>query len=96
MSEQEQIDNCMNNSYTILTGRKSLSEILCEDNSSYFLWNVLDRESVEESIFIEIIDLLIEYFEDTEEYEKCAELLKLKKTDEDKHRRKIREINTVG
>tara|TARA_R110002020_G_scaffold174348_2_gene365471 strand:- start:34 stop:324 length:291 start_codon:yes stop_codon:yes gene_type:complete len=96
MNEQEQINNCMNNSYTILTGKKSLSEILCEDDSSYFLWNVLDKESVEESIFIEIIDLLIEYFEDTEEYEKCAELLKLKKTDEGKHRRKIREINTVG
>ena len=96
MNEQEQIDNCMNNSYRILTGRDTLSEILCEENSSYFLWNVLDKESVEESIFIEIIDLLIEYFEDTEEYEKCGELLKLKKTDESKHRRKIREINTVG
>ena len=67
MNEQEQINNCMNNSYTILTGKKSLSEILCEDDSSYFLWNVLDKE-----------------------------LLKLKKTDEGKHRRKIREINTVG
>ena len=96
MNEQEQIDNCMNNSYRILTGRDTLSEILCEENSSYFLWNVLDKESVEESIFIEIIDLLIEYFEDTEEYEKCGELLKLKKTDESKYRRKIREINTVG
>tara|TARA_R110002020_G_scaffold275639_1_gene490883 strand:+ start:1116 stop:1418 length:303 start_codon:yes stop_codon:yes gene_type:complete len=99
MSEQEIIEKCMENSYRILTGKKTVDDIFSESTCPYFLWNVMDKESgipVERDVFIDVVDTLIEYFENEEEYERCGELLKLKKKDENKHRRKTRKTNTIG
>ena len=93
MSEQEIIKKCMENSYRVLTGKKTVDDIFSENTCPYFLWNVTDESKTD--VFLDIVDTLIEYFEYEEEYERCGELLKLKKKDENKHRRKTREIDTV-
>tara|TARA_R110002012_G_scaffold83375_1_gene209854 strand:+ start:1319 stop:1621 length:303 start_codon:yes stop_codon:yes gene_type:complete len=98
MNEQEIIKKCMENSYRILTGKKTVDDIFSESTCPYFLWNVMDKKSgipKERNVFIDVIDTLIEYFEEDEEYERCAELLKLKKKDESKYRRKTRKTNTI-
>ena len=65
------IDKCMNNSYKVMTFKSTIEEILDEDNKAMFYGNPLDYTT-------EDIDEVIEYFENTEEYEKCGELLEEK------------------
>ena len=62
------IDKCMINSYKVMTFKSTIEEILDEDNKAMFYGNPLDYTT-------EDIDEVIEYFENTEEYEKCGELL---------------------
>ena len=68
------IDKCMNNSYKVMTSllkEKTVENILENDNQAMFYGNPLDYTT-------EDIDEVIEYFENTEEYEKCGELLEEK------------------
>ena len=65
------IDKCMINSYKVMTFKSTIEEILDEDNKAMFYGNPLDYTT-------EDIDEVIEYFENTEEYEKCGELLEEK------------------
>ena len=65
------IDECMINSYKVMTLKSTVEEILDENNKAMFYGNPLDYTT-------EDIDEVIEYFENTEEYEKCGELLKEK------------------
>ena len=65
------IDKCMINSYKVMTFKSTVEEILDEDNKAMFYGNPLDYTT-------EDIDEVIEYFENTEEYEKCGELLEEK------------------
>ena len=65
------IDKCMNNSYKVMTFKSTIEEILDEDNKAMFYGNPLDYTT-------EDIDEVIDYFENTEEYEKCGELLEEK------------------
>ena len=65
------IDKCMNKSYKVMTFKSTIEEILDEDNKAMFYGNPLDYTT-------EDIDEVIEYFENTEEYEKCGELLEEK------------------
>ena len=65
------IDKCMVNSYKIMTFKSTIEEILDKDNKAMFYGNPLDYTT-------EDIDEVIEYFENTEEYEKCGELLEEK------------------
>ena len=62
------IDECMVNSYRVMTFKSTIEEILNEDKQAMFYGNPLDYTT-------EDIDEVIEYFENTEEYEKCGELL---------------------
>ena len=62
------IDECMINSYKVMTLKSTVEEILDENNKAMFYGNPLDYTT-------EDIDEVIEYFENTEEYEKCSELL---------------------
>ena len=66
------IDNIMNNTYGVLTNRVSVEDILemYEGKDAMFYGNPLD-------ITDEDIKEMIEYFENTEEYEYCAELKEL-------------------
>ena len=65
------IDKCMNNSYKVMTFKSTVEEILDENNKAMFYGNPLDYTT-------EDIDEVIDYFENTEEYEKCGELLEEK------------------
>ena len=65
------IDKCMNNSYKVMTLKSTVEDILKKDNKAMFYGNPLDYTT-------EDIDEVIDYFENTEEYEKCGELLEEK------------------
>jgi hypothetical protein len=80
MNETNQLDEklyeqCMINSYLLLTKKRSFSDLLSSGNP-WFTFESIDD-------FIEnknkYINEAIRYYEQGEEYEKCAELLKLKK-----------------
>ena len=71
-------DQAMNNAYEFITQKQTLSNII----------NKLDRmedyplpfdPTFENGRSADVIDIVIEYFTEIEEYEKCAELLKIKK-----------------
>ena len=72
---QNAFDNAFLNSYYIVTGKKTIEDILKENkkNDIYFL-----EDPVAMKITIEILDELILHFESSEEYEKCQELLTIK------------------
>ena len=66
------IDNTMRNTFGVLTNRCSIDDILdqYEGKDAMFYGNPLD-------ITDEEIEDIIKYFENTEEYEYCAELKEL-------------------
>lgn len=75
--EWEQLDDAMFNTYLLLTKRKELSEII--ENGEEFTMSLNKRH---ECNINKTIDSLLEYFISTEDYEICAELVKIK--DEEK------------
>ena len=66
------IDNCMRNTFGVLTNRCDIEEILSQykGEDAMFYGNPLDISSDE-------LKDMIEYFENTEEYEYCSELKEL-------------------
>jgi len=89
---------CMVNSYNLITGKKTLDDILENSKHPYFLWNIIHNE-IDDEIFDTFIDLMIGHYEYSEEYEKCAELLSIKNHEKDqrnKYKRKITKSNKVG
>ena len=65
------IEECMRNTYEVLTNKQSIETILEDEPTSMFYGNPLNAK-------IEDIDEVINFFENTEEYEKCQELLYVK------------------
>jgi hypothetical protein len=73
VNDEKLIDLAMYNAYYVLTGKAIESDIISKDKGS-FLYNPLNgRKSLYENI-----DDIIDYMEDLEEYEKCAELRDIK------------------
>ena len=70
------IDKCMNNSYRVMTLKSTVDEILSKDKKAMFYGDPFDYTDSD-------IDEVIEYFENTEEYEKCGELVEEKYAKED-------------
>jgi|TARA_R110000744_G_scaffold83041_1_gene163114 hypothetical protein len=68
-------DKCMNNTYFLVTGRRTVKDFLDEEGDLYFLHNPNDLTYFCNN---DVYDQLIEYFTETEEYEKCGEILELK------------------
>ena len=66
------IDNCMRNTFGVLTNRCSIDEVLdqYEGKDAMFYGNPLDLRTEE-------LQEMLEYFENTEEYEYCSELKEL-------------------
>ena len=64
----EIIEEAMDNAYLIVTGRNTFDEILDNKEEVLLPFNMLENEDCD-------INILIEYFEGEEEYEKCAELM---------------------
>ena len=67
------IEIIMSNTYGVLTNRCSVEDILemYKDEDAMFYGNPYD-------ITIEDINEVISFYENTEEYEKCSELMKVK------------------
>jgi len=67
------IDNIMSNTYGVLTNRVSVEDILemYTGEDAMFYGNPHEMT-------LEDVDEVINYFENTEEYEKCSELVKYK------------------
>ncbi len=70
------MEECIRNTYEVLTIKQSIEDILDSEPKSIFFGNPFD-------ITNEDIEEIIKFFEDTEEYEKCSELLELLKAKED-------------
>lgn len=70
-------DQCMRHSYNLLLGKKTLDELISETAELVLMFNPKKRII---PMDYDLYDTLIEYFIQTEEYEKCAELTKAKKS----------------
>ena len=72
-------ERAMQNAYFIITKRKTLDDIYYELEKGIINDLPLPFDPLEEDGRTEdVIDVVIEYFTSIEEYEKCAELLKIK------------------
>ena len=81
----------MNNTYGVLTSRMSVEDVLemYEGEDAMFYGNPYQMK-------LEDIDEVISYFENTEEYEKCSELVNYKNTlDLDLFLKKLRIKNGI-
>ena len=65
------IEECMRNTYAVLTNKCIIEDILEDEPTSMFYGNPLNAK-------VEDIDEVINFFENTEEYEKCSELMCIK------------------
>ena len=72
-------NQAMENAYNIITKRKTLDDIYYALEEEEFEGFFLPFDPIlEDGRSEDIIDIVIEYFTSTEEYEKCAELVKIK------------------
>ena len=69
------IEECIRNTFDVLTNRQTVEEILDSEPKTMFYGNPFEVKD-------EDINEMIEFFENTEEYEKCGELLELLKAKE--------------
>ena len=74
VNDEKLIDVAMYNAYYVLTGKKKEKELI-EKNLGTFLYNPINGKK---SIYT-VIDDVIDYMEGLEEYEKCQELIDIKK-----------------
>ena len=95
MEDHEILDISMENSYDLIMGKKSLDEILDSSEVPYILWNAVSNKDLEGTIFNDVLDLMIKYYEDIEAYERCSKLLKFKKNEKLRRKKKIRGINRI-
>jgi hypothetical protein len=70
-------DKCMRHSYNLLLGKKTLDELISETAELVLMFNPKQKII---PMDYDLYDTLIEYFIQTEEYEKCAELMKAKES----------------
>lgn len=77
--EVEILDEAYRNAYKIAVGMMTVRELLAKADTMIFL--PFDPSSP--NTFGLVIDDIIQYFSDSEEYEKCAELVKIKETFDD-------------
>ena len=72
--EIEILDEAYRNAYKIAIGKMTVRELL--DRAEEMIFLPFDPSAPE--TFSMVVDDIIQYFSDTEEYEKCAELVKVK------------------
>jgi ribonucleotide monophosphatase NagD (HAD superfamily) len=77
--EIEILDEAYRNAYLIAVGEMTVAQLLDKADEMIFL--PFDPSAPE--TFSMIVDDIIQYFADTEEYEKCAELVKIKEKFDD-------------
>ena len=71
--ELELIEQSMNNAYLILTKKKTIDDLIDEIGDEQGIWLPSQKESQSD-----VINEVIDYYSDKEEYEICAELVKAK------------------
>jgi len=71
--DSEILEEAMNYAYLIVTGKATFEDLMDKEDEVMLPYNILEEEDVN-------FELLITYFEEEEEYEKCAELMEIKKT----------------
>ena len=69
------IEECIRNTFDVLTNKQTIEEILDSEPKTMFYGNPFEVTN-------EDINEMIEFFENTEEYEKCSELQELLKAKE--------------
>jgi len=73
----KELDLAMNNGYHILMGDITIDDLL-SGSSKHKLYISFDPDKLDSNDYWDnIINSMIDYFIETEEYEKCAELKKL-------------------
>ena len=70
--DEEELHWAMYNSYDMIINNVDIRDMIISD-VEYFIHDVTDK------VTVNVIDTLIVYFEDIEEYEKCSELIKVRK-----------------
>ena len=80
LEDLQSYEESMKNAFLIVTRRKTVSDIYeqleeGDDIEFYLPFNPMESDGRD----VPTIELLLEYFEEMEEYEKCAELVKIKK-----------------
>ena len=79
LEDIELYERAMRNAYQIITKRKTLDDIYYQLDEEEIDEYPLPFDPLEEDGRTpDVIDIVIEYFTSTEEYEKCAELVKIK------------------
>jgi hypothetical protein len=79
LEDLELYELAMNNAFDIITKRKTLDDIYYDLEVEKINHFPLPFDPIQEDGRTEdIIDMLVEHFTHTEEYEKCAELVKIK------------------
>jgi len=69
------IEECIRNTFDVLTNKQTVDEILNNEPKTMFYGNPFEVQNKD-------INDMIEFFENTEEYEKCSELVELLKAKE--------------
>lgn len=72
--ELEILDEAYRNAFAVATGKMSVSELLDRSPDMIFL----PFDPSDPSTFKLVVEDMIKYFEESEEYEKCAELISAK------------------
>ena len=79
LEDMELYERAMKNAFQIITKRKTLDDIYYELDKGIIDTLPLPFDPIhEDGRTPDVIDVVIEYFTSTEEYEKCAELVKIK------------------
>ena len=81
LEDLDMYNEAMDNAYDLITKRKDVDDIYFDlEDEEYEEFYLPFDPTVEDGRSPAIIDIVIEHFTETEEYEKCAELLKIKNT----------------
>ena len=79
LEDLELYERAMNNAYNLITKRKTIDDIYYElEEDTIGDFPLPFDPIVEDGRTDDVIDMVIEHFTSTEEYEKCAELIKIK------------------
>ena len=71
--DHEILAEAMNYAYLIVTQKATFEDLVDKEDEIMLPYNILEEEDVN-------FEMLIEYFEQEEEYEKCADLMKIKES----------------
>ena len=81
LEEMELYNTAMENAYDIITKKKNIDDIYYELDEKEIHGYPLPFDPIEEDGRTpSVIDIVIEHFTSIEDYEKCAELVKIKNT----------------